>query len=162
MLVDVRGVAPCRWHYFLQCDAVRHFPVRTKDQVTHVGGENRRLRRLECLSDNDVHLAYVRFRVGGGFEGEEAELRNIDDDGRTDEFRGEPAPALHGQFDLPGAQGERLGEFGEGRRSQYAVRLLAMAVLEMLDRVDQRRGQKLRSGGGLAPRVAAPHVPPGR
>src|ERR1700724_1328793 len=59
MFADVRRVVPRRRHYFLQCDAVRHFPVRTKDQVSHVGGENRRLRRLECLSDDHIPLTYV-------------------------------------------------------------------------------------------------------
>src|SRR6185437_914224 len=83
----------------------------------------------EGAADDHVHLQDVRGPVSGRPEGEETELRNVDDDGRGRECR-QPAPALEREIDLTHVDGR--GRLARGEQPIMRERLLEQTVVEEL------------------------------
>ena len=107
--------------------------------------EYRRLRALKRAPDDHVHLQDVGDAILGGAEGEQAELRDVDDDGRRVKRR-QPAPALEREVDLAHALRERRGERCEGRLARNTVRAEPVTLLKAGERAGERRVEDGRGG----------------
>ena len=121
--------------------------VRAEHDLPDLLREDWRPAARERLADDHVHAFNLVLAVDARVKGEQAELRDVDHDGRRVEM-GQPAPALERQFDLPHARRQRLGEFREGPFADDPVHRQAVAPLELLDgadqlRVDDRIGRRL-------------------
>src|SRR5215472_7223940 len=119
---QIIGVGANGRKHFSLGDTERDVPVGTEYQVAHVRYEDRRLHLWECPSHDHVHLQDLRLAILGRVEGEQAKLRDVDDDGGSVEY-GQPAPALERELDLsdPGRKGRRAlliggGSGGAGRQ----------------------------------------------
>ena len=115
-------------HLFFN-DALRHLPIGAKNHRRHVCREDRSMGRAECPADDHVHLQQVRLAILQGIEGEQAKLRNVDDDRRSGEFR-HPAPALQGQLDLPHPRRKRHRESPRRGGIEDTVHSQAVACLK--------------------------------
>ena len=130
-------------------DAGGRVPVRAEDHVLQAVDEDRRL-VLERLADDDVHAQRL---VGGLRVGRpQAEERDVHEQVRVLAHLGQPAHALHGELDLAHAMGEGDVQAGDRSRTEDAVRLHAVAALEALHGVDERRVVGACVGGGASGR----------
>src|SRR5579862_8816265 len=117
---QVGGIgANLRQHFVLR-DAVGHVPVGTQNHVAHVPLKYRSLGLRIGPSDDYVHLQDVGNAILGGAEGEQSELRNVDDDGRCLKWR-EPAPALESERNLSDSLCRRSLQCSKGRLSEKPI-----------------------------------------
>jgi hypothetical protein len=139
-------------------DRRRHVPVRAELDAAQVGVEQGRA-LVQRLADDDLHAQLHTDAAVAHLVGAQHELRDVDDDhARPLQQRG-PAQALERELDLAHARRRRDAQLRQRRAADHAVGRQPVALLEGLDRLDQRPVVDRRLGR-LGRQVADRDQPP--